>query len=66
MNELVDRAKASPLADGFDEILMPGEREARMASERRAAGLPVPAEDIAMLNAEAAAVGAPGLKETIR
>jgi LDH2 family malate/lactate/ureidoglycolate dehydrogenase len=66
MNELVDRAKASPLAEGFDEVLMPGEREARTAAELRVAGLPVPAEDVAMLNAEAAAVGVPGLGEASR
>lgn len=63
MNDLVDRAKGSQLADGFDEVLMPGEIEARMAAERAVAGLVVPPEDIAMLNAEAAAVGLPGLQE---
>jgi L-2-hydroxycarboxylate dehydrogenase (NAD+) len=63
MNELTERAKSSPLADGFDEILMPGEREARMAAETRISGIVVPPEDIAMLNAEAAAVGIAGLKE---
>lgn len=63
MNDLVGRAKSSELADGFKEILMPGEIEARLAAERAVAGLTVPPEDIAMLNAEAAAVGLEGLKE---
>ncbi|WDZ76225.1 Ldh family oxidoreductase [Ensifer adhaerens] len=63
MNELVKRAKGSELADGFKEVLMPGEIEARMAAERAVAGIVVPPEDIAMLNAEAAAVGIEGLQE---
>jgi LDH2 family malate/lactate/ureidoglycolate dehydrogenase len=52
MDELVSRAKACPLAEGFEEILMPGEREARLAASRRALGVPVAAEDYAMLAAE--------------
>jgi LDH2 family malate/lactate/ureidoglycolate dehydrogenase len=52
MDELVSRAKASPLAEGFDEVLMPGEREARMAESRRKLGVPVTAEDFAMLEGE--------------
>jgi LDH2 family malate/lactate/ureidoglycolate dehydrogenase len=61
IDTLVDRAKACPRADGFDEILMPGEPEARMAAKRRAVGVPLPKEDIDMLEAEAASVGVPGL-----
>jgi L-2-hydroxycarboxylate dehydrogenase (NAD+) len=52
MDELVSRAKASPLAEGFDEVLMPGEREARLAESRRKSGVPVTAEDFAMLEHE--------------
>ena len=52
MEELVSRAKACPLAEGFDEILMPGEREARLSESRRKLGLPIAAEDHAMLAAE--------------
>lgn len=62
MNDLTQRAKSSPLAEGFDEILMPGELEAKMAAKRMVDGLVVPPEDIAMLNAEAAAVGLKGLE----
>lgn len=61
MDALTERAKATELADGFDEILMPGEMEARMAEQRMRNGLVVPPEDIEMLNAEAAAFGIPGL-----
>ena len=49
MDELVARAKASPLAQGFDEILMPGERESRMAESRRKTGVPITAQDSDML-----------------
>ena len=59
LDTLVERAKACPLADGFDEILMPGERETRIAQERRRTGLPMAETDIEMLAREAAMVGAP-------
>ncbi len=49
MDELVARAKAGPLAQGFDEILMPGERESRMAESRRKTGVPISAQDSEML-----------------
>lgn len=52
MDELVSRAKSSPLAHGFDEILMPGEREARLAASRRQQGVPITAEDFSMLAEE--------------
>jgi ureidoglycolate dehydrogenase (NAD+) len=35
--------RAQPLQDGFDEVLMPGERGTRCAAERRAKGIPLPA-----------------------
>ena len=46
------RAKDCPLAEGFEEILMPGEREARLADSRRKSGVPVTAEDYEMLSEE--------------
>ncbi len=58
MNELAGRAKASPLADGFDEILMPGEGEQRRADRGRSEGFELSATDVAMLREEAQAVGA--------
>lgn len=54
MDELVSRAKACPRAEGFEEILMPGEREARLASSRRKNGVPVTEQDYAMLSEEEA------------
>jgi LDH2 family malate/lactate/ureidoglycolate dehydrogenase len=54
MDDLVQRAKASPLADGFDEILMPGERESRRVAEQRRQGVVVSQADFDMLAAEEA------------
>jgi LDH2 family malate/lactate/ureidoglycolate dehydrogenase len=59
MTELVARAKACPRADGFDEILMPGEPEARLAAERLRTGVPISAEDRANLAVEARRAGLP-------
>ena len=52
MDELVRRARSCPLAEGFDEILMPGEREAHLAAVRRKTGVPVAKEDFDMLAEE--------------
>ena len=41
MDTLVDRVKAQPLAEGFDEILMPGEPEERTKAQRRKTGIPL-------------------------
>jgi LDH2 family malate/lactate/ureidoglycolate dehydrogenase len=57
IDALVERAKASPTADGFDEILMPGERESQLAATRRQRGLPVAEEDMQMLAQEASMAG---------
>jgi LDH2 family malate/lactate/ureidoglycolate dehydrogenase len=53
MDQLVERAKASPRADGFEEILMPGEPEDRSETQRRAQGIPLAADDVATLLSEA-------------
>ncbi|HEV2675114.1 MAG TPA: Ldh family oxidoreductase [Aliidongia sp.] len=52
MDELVRRAKANPLAEGFDEILMPGERESRRVAEQRLHGVAIAQADLDMLAAE--------------
>jgi LDH2 family malate/lactate/ureidoglycolate dehydrogenase len=61
IDTLVDRAKSCPKAEGFDEILMPGEKEARLAAERRKSGVPISQEDVDMLATEAKTAGIPGL-----
>ncbi|MFL5031685.1 MAG: Ldh family oxidoreductase, partial [Xanthobacteraceae bacterium] len=40
---LADRIKQLPLRAGFDEILLPGERGRRTEEQRRAQGIPIPA-----------------------
>jgi LDH2 family malate/lactate/ureidoglycolate dehydrogenase len=40
---LADLIKALPLRDGFDEILLPGERGRRTEAQRRKQGIPLPA-----------------------
>jgi LDH2 family malate/lactate/ureidoglycolate dehydrogenase len=49
MDMLVGRIKTNPLADGFDEILMPGEIESRLEAERRKTGIPFASSDLALL-----------------
>jgi ureidoglycolate dehydrogenase (NAD+) len=46
--------KALPRQQGFDEILLPGERSARTEAERRKSGIPIPRALWAELNAIAA------------
>jgi LDH2 family malate/lactate/ureidoglycolate dehydrogenase len=46
-----------PKAEGFDEILIPGEPEVREEAERRRTGIPYSASEIAVLQAEAARAG---------
>jgi LDH2 family malate/lactate/ureidoglycolate dehydrogenase len=53
MGTLVERMKTQPRAAGFDEILVPGEREARTARDRGRHGIPLSAEVVAALQAEA-------------
>jgi LDH2 family malate/lactate/ureidoglycolate dehydrogenase len=57
MDTLVERAKACSLAEGFDEILIPGEPESRTRERRMKTGIPVSADIVRALEAEAEAVG---------
>ncbi|MCS0505040.1 Ldh family oxidoreductase [Ancylobacter mangrovi] len=57
MDELVVRMKAQPRAAGVEEILVPGEREARREKERLRTGIPLAADVHAALDAEAARCG---------
>jgi len=41
-DNLIDELKKLPKADGFDEILMPGEPENRTLIERSNNGIPIP------------------------
>ena len=51
---IVDHLKALPKANGFDEILMPGEREERVHAERLRSGIPIPAGTLRALEKTAA------------
>jgi ureidoglycolate dehydrogenase (NAD+) len=42
-DDLADLIKQLPRREGFDEILLPGERGSRMEKARRASGIPIPA-----------------------
>lgn len=57
MDTLVERIKASPTAEGFEEILLPGELEAREEELRRRSGIPYGAPEIASLQDEARRAG---------
>ncbi len=59
MDHLVRTLKRQPRADGFDEILMPGERESRMQAKREREGVPLPREVAEKLRAEGEAAGVP-------
>ncbi|MGC2517758.1 MAG: Ldh family oxidoreductase [Burkholderiales bacterium] len=57
MDTLVARVRACPKAEGFDEILLPGELEAREEQVRRRSGIPYGGSEIASLQQEAARAG---------
>lgn len=61
IDELAGRVRAQPLAEGFDEILMPGEPEARLEARRLREGIPYRRADLAPLVEAAAAHGLPPL-----
>ena len=54
---LVDHVKAAPTAPGFDEILTPGEIEARQTESRLREGIPVDEETWRQIRETAAEVG---------
>jgi LDH2 family malate/lactate/ureidoglycolate dehydrogenase len=57
MDTLVERVRACPKAEGFDEILIPGEPEARLEAQHRRSGIPYAPNEVATLQAEAARAG---------
>jgi LDH2 family malate/lactate/ureidoglycolate dehydrogenase len=57
MDSLVERVRAVPMAQGFDEILIPGEPEARLEEQHRRHGIPYSPLDLAPLHAEAERAG---------
>lgn len=57
MDEFHARIKQLPRAAGVDEIMMPGEPEARREAERRRTGIPVTDNVVSDLTAEAERIG---------
>lgn len=56
MDTMIERLKDSHPAEGRDEVLMPGEPEARREEERMRTGIPLTAEVLASLRTEAETV----------
>lgn len=57
MDRLVTAVRGAPRAEGFDEILMPGEREARLAKARLSGGVPIGPVELKGLNEAAKKAG---------
>jgi LDH2 family malate/lactate/ureidoglycolate dehydrogenase len=62
MDTLIARVRASPTAEGVDEVLIAGDPERRHAAERRRSGIPYSAGEVAALQAEAERAGVAPLK----
>jgi LDH2 family malate/lactate/ureidoglycolate dehydrogenase len=62
MDTLVERVHENPPAEGFEEVVMPGEIESRLEAERRKSGVRYGPKELAALQAEAAKVGLPPMR----
>jgi LDH2 family malate/lactate/ureidoglycolate dehydrogenase len=61
MDKLVQRVHANPTAEGFDEVIMPGERERRLEADHRRTGVPFHAKEVGAMQEAAAKAGVPSL-----
>jgi LDH2 family malate/lactate/ureidoglycolate dehydrogenase len=61
MDTLAQRVHACPTAEGFDEVIMPGERERRLEMKHRRTGVPFHAREVALMQEAAAKAGLPPL-----
>src|SRR3984893_14286959 len=66
MDTLVQRGHACPTAEGFDEVIMPGERERRLEANHRRTGVPFHAKEVTMMQEAAAKAGLPPLPVSTR
>jgi L-2-hydroxycarboxylate dehydrogenase (NAD+) len=57
MDTMIERFKDSQPGEGVDEVLMPGEPEARREAERRRTGVPLTGEVLASLRTESVSLG---------
>lgn len=65
VDSLIDGIKALPPAEGFSEVMVPGEPEDRVEEERRRDGIPLPLGTVENLRAVAAELGV-SLPEALR
>jgi LDH2 family malate/lactate/ureidoglycolate dehydrogenase len=61
MDRLVQRVHACPTAEGFSEVIMPGERERRFEAKHRRTGVSYSIKEVTGLQEEAAKAGLPPL-----
>src|SRR5579871_6919517 len=61
MDRMAKRVHLNPAAEGFDEVIMPGERERRLEAQHRRTGVPFHAREVAALQEAAAKAGLPPL-----
>jgi LDH2 family malate/lactate/ureidoglycolate dehydrogenase len=61
MDRLVQRVHANPAAEGFHEVIMPGERERRLEAKHRRSGVPFHSKEVTAMQAEADRAGVPRL-----
>jgi LDH2 family malate/lactate/ureidoglycolate dehydrogenase len=57
MDKLEQRLHACPTAEGFSEVIMPGERERRFEAKHRCTGVPYSSKEVDAMQAEAAKAG---------
>ena len=57
IDTLIERVRAAPRADGYAEVLLPGEPEDRIEEERRKRGIPYAVSEVAALQDEAKKAG---------
>ena len=57
MKQLADRAKSQPLAEGFQQIMLPGEPEQIMDKKRQVSGIPLTSDVVDDLKNEAGRAG---------
>ena len=53
----IERVKSAPLAEGFTEVLVPGEPEDRYEAQRRKSGIPYASSEVKALQDEAGRAG---------
>ena len=66
MKKLVEAVHGAPRAEGFDEIIMPGEREARLEARRRQTGIHIGPVEKQMLDEIAAKAKVPAMVASAR